>query len=161
MHINQIYTNAIELKKNYNNNTNEKEIVFLNNFKHDYKIYFVSLQLFIIHTTINTLSYKNNYNYETKFKIFNICKQKMVLDYCSKYKFFTNIKIKTFFTGFWNPYEKTFNSDIFNKCNLDLMLVELNKHFLDNNTGIYLTDISNSEKSFNHVILVTVQPKPN
>lgn len=160
MHINQIYTNAIELKKNHNYNK-EKEIVFLNNFKYDYAIYFVSLQLFIIHITIEKLSHRSNYNYETKFKIFNICKEKMVLDYCNKYKFFTNIKIKTFFTGFWNPYEKTFNTDIFTKCNLDLMLEALNKKFLDKNTGIHLTDISNSEKSFNHVILVTIQPKPN
>ena len=66
----------------------------------------------------------------------------------------TNIKFRTFFTKFFYSKTKTFAKNAWENAGLDL-----NKLFLG--TGIYIEDVSDTTKSFAHLIKVTVPPKPS
>lgn len=69
----------------------------------------------------------------------------------------TNLKINTFWYGFYNSYNKKSDKSAWDELNIPLMLEQLNNKF--NEFGICFTDISDRTKSFNQVIKVTIIPK--
>jgi hypothetical protein len=58
----------------------------------------------------------------------------------------TNIKPMTFFTGFWNSDNQTFNFETFNECNITSMVFEKAVEILEE-SGYTLTDISDIQVS--------------
>ena len=106
---------------------------------------------------INEITYKisrTEDSDEKYFIIWNIQKKLFIDDSLRK----TNVKFRTFFTGFFDSKTKTFTKESWDKAGLDLMVDEVNKRFLG--TGIYIEDVSDTTKSYAHLIKVTIPPKP-
>ena len=57
----------------------------------------------------------------------------------------TNVKITSFFNGFWDSKQKKFKDDIFKEMQVDPMLTALIKKFAI--FGYILTDISDPKRS--------------
>jgi len=149
MQLNQIYAKASKIRID----SSDKDKEFSEKLKHDSILIASSIYEHLINEIAYKIS-KSNDSEEKYFIVWNIQKKLFIDDSLRK----TNVKFKTFFTGFFDFKSKSFSKDSWDKAGIDLMVDEVNKLFLD--TGIFIEDVSDINKSYAHLIKVTVPPKP-
>ena len=66
------------------------------------------------------------------------------------------VKVKTFFTGFWDPSSRTHSFELFEAAGRECMIDELNRVL----HPIYVKNVSDSGKSFAHVLSVYIPARP-
>ena len=149
MRLDQIYAKASKIRTESTDFQKE----FTDKLKEDTILIASAIYEFLI----NEIAYKISRTEDSEekyFIIWNIQKKLFIDDSLRK----TNVKFRTFFTGFFDSKTKTFTKESWEKAGLDLMVDEVNKLFLG--TGIYIEDVSDTTKSYAHLIKVTVPPKP-
>ena len=149
MRLDQIYAKASKIR--IESTDYQKE--FTEKLKHDSILIASSIFEFLMNEIPYKLS-KTDDSEEKFILVWNIQKKLYIDDSLRK----TNVKFRTFFTGFFDSNTKTFTKEPWQKAGLDLMVDEVNKLFLD--TGIYIEDVSDTNKSYAHVIKLTIPPKP-
>jgi len=149
MSLQELYKTASQIREL----SDEKKKLFYQDLKHDSSMIAILIYDYIIQLIPHVLS-NRDHTVVTDFMVWNILKKINIDDSLKK----TNIKCKTFFTGYYNSTTKTFSYDQWKAAGIGLMVEEVNKLFLS--TGIFIQDVSDKNKSFAHVLLVTVPPKP-
>ena len=139
----QIMLSSQELRQHYSKDI--KHRVFISNMTSDYWIIFnmYEQQLYsFIHKTLQ----KGNDMY-------------IVADYMKiiqpRVYQQTNVKVSTFFNGFWDSKEKRFKKDVFEEMQVQPMLIALTEKFAD--FGYILTDISDPERSNREFLKILIE----
>ena len=150
--LNELYDKSIQLRTDSVSESKKRHDYTIEILKQDHALLLNAYSEHIENLCIRSLS-KMDMDEHTKgltIRVWNICANVKV----SK---ISNIKPKTFFTGFWDSTAKAHNDDMWKEAGIPLMLTSLQ----DKLSHLKITDISDRSKSSSHVLEIVVPGKPS